>query len=115
MIVAPPVPKALTIPAVAPCPPPLFLLTGKTFGTEEIQLGVGELVRSLTYGAVAKIKNARNWPVSCRLPTVMVLGTIVSERRGSGAAVNATATVAVPDTTLPSALDNSAVDRKSVV
>jgi hypothetical protein len=76
-------------------------------GNEERQ--VTEFVRSLTYGAAENVPNARKFPVSCKLPTVIELGMIVSESRGSGAGEFETATVAVPDTTLPSAFVNSAV------
>jgi hypothetical protein len=48
MMVALPAAKALTIPALAPGPPPVLLLTGKSFGKDEIQVVVGEFVRSLT-------------------------------------------------------------------
>src|ERR1700733_7315610 len=76
-------------------------------GNEERQ--VTEFVRSLTYGAAENVPKARKFPVSCRLPTLSELGMIVSESSGSGAGVLETATVAVPDTTLPSAFVNSAV------
>lgn len=69
----------MTIPAVAPIFPALFVLTGKTLGKEEIQVSVGEFVRSLTVGAVENVPMARNCPVSCKLPTVIELGIIVSE------------------------------------
>jgi hypothetical protein len=85
----------------------LFELTGKTSGAEERQ--ATEFVRSLTYGAAENVPNARKFPVSCKLPTVIELGMIVSESRGSGAAVSETATAAVFDTTLPSAFVNTAV------
>src|ERR1700720_3541934 len=56
----------------------MLLVTGKTFGADVIQ--VAELVRSLTVGAVENVPIARNCPVSCKLPTVIVLGRMVSER-----------------------------------
>lgn len=46
MMVAPPVPYAVTIPADAPVFPPVLVSTGKIFGKEDIQ--VTESVRSLT-------------------------------------------------------------------
>src|SRR5438309_1092984 len=52
---------------------------------------------------------ARNCPEPCRFPTVIELGIMVSESRGSGAGVIETATVAVFDTTLPSEFVNTAV------
>ena len=52
---------------------------------------------------------ARNCPVSCKLPTEMELGMMVSESKGSGAGVIETAMVALFDTTLPSAFVNAAV------
>jgi hypothetical protein len=55
--------------------------TGKTLGKEEIQVTVGEFVRSLTNGAVENVPTARNWPVSCKLPTERTLGMMVSETR----------------------------------
>jgi hypothetical protein len=108
MMVAPPLPYAVATPAVAPtgCAALSFELTGKTSGAEERQ--VTELVRSLTYGAAEKVPNARKFPVSCKFPTVIEFGMMVSESRGSGAAVSDTATVALFETTLPSAFVNSA-------
>src|SRR5271167_4469973 len=97
------------MPAEAPELPPELVLTGKTLGNAEIQVRLGEFVRSLTKGAVAYVPIARNCPVSCKLPTDTVLGIMVSESRGSGAAVSETVTVPVFDTTLPSAFVNSAV------
>ena len=47
---------------------------------------------------------ARKFPVSCRLPTVMLLGMMVSESSGSGAVVAVIVTAAVAETTLPSGL-----------
>jgi hypothetical protein len=85
----------------------LFELTGKTSGNEERQ--TTEFVRSLMYGAAENVPKARKFPVSCKFPTVIELGIIVSESRGSGAAVSETVTVAVFETTLPSAFVNSAV------
>ena len=68
-----------------------------------------EFVRSLTYGTVENVPIARNCPVSCKFPTVIELGIMVSESRGSAGAVFETATLAVFDTTLPSGFVNSAV------
>jgi hypothetical protein len=48
MIVAPPFPKAVTSPALAPGFPPEFVPTGKISGSLESQVVVGELVTSLT-------------------------------------------------------------------
>jgi hypothetical protein len=59
----------------------VLVLTGKTLGKEEIQVTVGEFVRSLTYGAVENVPIARNCPVPCKLPTARELGMISSERR----------------------------------
>jgi hypothetical protein len=59
----------------------VLLLTGKTFGKAEIHVSVGEFVRSLTNGAVENVPIARNCPVPCKLPTVIELGMIASERR----------------------------------
>jgi hypothetical protein len=69
------------MPAVAPRFPPVLLLTGKSLGKEEIQVNVGEFVRSLTNGALEKVPIARNWPVACKLPTERELGMMVSETR----------------------------------
>jgi hypothetical protein len=52
---------------------------------------------------------ARKFPVPCKLPTVILVGIIVSESSGSGAAVAVTTTVAVADTTLASGFVHSAV------
>ena len=82
-------------------------LTGKTLGAEEIQ--VTELVRSLTVGEVENVPMARKLPVSCRLPTVITAGMMVSESSGSGAAVRVTVTVALAETILRSGLVHSAV------
>jgi hypothetical protein len=82
-------------------------LTGKTSGAEERQ--TTEFVRSLTYGATENVPTARKFPVSCKFPTEIELGTIVSESKGSGAGALETATVAVPDTTLPSVFVRTAV------
>jgi branched-subunit amino acid transport protein AzlD len=71
----------VTIPAVAPELPAVLVFTGKTLGTEETQVSIGEFVRSLTVGAVENVPIARNCPLSCRLPTVIELGIIVSESR----------------------------------
>ena len=76
-------------------------------GAEESQ--VTEFVRSLTYGGVANVPTARKFPVSCKFPTVIELGMMVRESRGSGAAVRLTVTLAVLDTTLPSEFVNTAV------
>jgi hypothetical protein len=76
-----PLPYAVTIPAVAPRLPAVLVLTGKTLGREEIQVSVGEFVRSLTVGEVENVPIARNCPVSCKLPTVIELGIMVSESR----------------------------------
>jgi hypothetical protein len=59
----------------------MLLLTGKTLGVAEIQVNVGELVRSLTVGELENVPIARNCPVSCKLPTVIELGIMVSETR----------------------------------
>jgi len=48
IIVAFPLAYAVTIPALAPGPPPELVFTGKSFGKEDIQVRFGELVRSLT-------------------------------------------------------------------
>jgi hypothetical protein len=61
-------------------------------GSEEIQLT--ELVRSLTVGGVEYVPIARKFPVSCRLPTAIALGIMVSESRGSGAGVEVVVIVA---------------------
>jgi hypothetical protein len=97
------------MPAVAPEFPPELVLTGNTLGTEEIHVSVGELVRSRTYGTVENVPIARNCPVSCRFPTVIELGIMVRESRGSGAAVVDTATFALVETTLPSEFVSTAV------
>src|ERR1700723_55142 len=82
---------------------------GKSFGNDEIQVRLGEFVRSWTLADEEKVPKARNCPVSCKLPTDKVLGTMVSESRGSGAAVIVTVTVALEVTTLPSGLVSLAV------
>src|ERR1700758_3626935 len=87
--------------------PPLLVLTGNESGKEESQ--VTELVRSLTKGTVEYVPMARNCPVSCKSPTVIAFGMIVSESRGSGAGVRVTVTDAVADKTDPSELVNTAV------
>ena len=51
-----PFPYAVTIPAVAPRVPVVAVLTGKTLGTEEIQVSVGEFVRSLMVGVVENVE-----------------------------------------------------------
>jgi hypothetical protein len=38
----------------------VLVLIGKSFGNEEIQVSVGEFVRSLTNGAPEKVPIARN-------------------------------------------------------
>jgi hypothetical protein len=86
-----------------------LVLTGKTLGTSEIQVRLGKFVRSLVYGADEYVPIARNCPVSCKLPTAIVLGTMASESRGSGAGVLVITTVAVPETTLPSGFANFAI------
>jgi hypothetical protein len=58
-----------------------LVLMGKTLGVAEIQVRLGEFVRSLTVGAVENVPIARNCPVSCKLPTVIELGIMVSETR----------------------------------
>jgi hypothetical protein len=58
-----------------------LVLTGKTLGTAEIQVTMGEFVRSLMVGEVENVPIARNCPVSCKLPTVIELGIMVSETR----------------------------------
>jgi hypothetical protein len=81
VMVAPPLPQALTTPPFCVPPPAavlLLLVTGKTFGADVIQ--VTEFVRSLTVGAVENVPIARNCPVSCRSRTPSVLGMMVSER-----------------------------------
>jgi hypothetical protein len=55
-----PLAQALTMPAVAPTFPAVLVLTGKSFGNEEIQVSVGEFVRSLTNGAAENVPIARN-------------------------------------------------------
>jgi hypothetical protein len=100
MMVAPPLPYAVTIPAEAPVFPPELVSTGKTLGKVEIQVSVGEFVRSLTYGAVENVPIAKNCPDPCKLRTVSEFGIIVSESRGSGAGVEVTVTEAVAVNTL---------------
>jgi hypothetical protein len=56
----PPLPYAVTTPAGAPRVPVVALLTGKMFGKAEIQVNVGEFVRSLTNGDVENVPIARN-------------------------------------------------------
>jgi hypothetical protein len=104
-----PLAYAVTSPAVAPEFPPEFESTGKSLGKLEIQVVVGELVRSLTYGAVENVPIARNCPVSCKLSTVIELGMIVSESKGSGGEVSETEMLAVLDTTVPSVFVSCAV------
>jgi hypothetical protein len=99
----------VTIPAVAPELPAVLVLTGNTLGTAEIHVSVGEFVRSRTYGGVENVPIARNCPVSCKFPTVIELGIMVSESRGCGGAVSETVTDAAPDTTLPSVFVNDAL------
>ena len=82
---------------------------GKSLGNDEVQVRLGEFVRSWMLAVVEKVPKARNCAVSCKLPTVTLLGTIVSESRGSGAAVIVTVTVALEVTTLPSGLVSLAV------
>jgi hypothetical protein len=109
IITALPLPIAVTVPALDPGDPAVLVFTGKLFGKVEIHVSVGELVRSLTVGVLENVPIARNCPVSCRLPTVIELGMMVSESRGSGAVVATTVMLAVLETTLPSLLVNSAV------
>jgi hypothetical protein len=84
-----------------------LVLTGKTLGSEESH--VTEFVRSRTVGAVEKVPIAMKFPVSCKLPTLIELGIMVSDSRGSGAGDEVTSTVAVASATLPSGLVQSAV------
>lgn len=101
MMVASPLPKALATPAFdLPCEPELLVVTGKTLGVEDNHVTV--LVRSRVVGSVVNVPIARNCPVACRLPTVIALGMMVSERSGDGAGVKVTARDAVAVTTLPS-------------
>jgi hypothetical protein len=74
----------VTIPAVAPGFPPVLLLTGKTLGVAESQVRVGELVRSLMVGAAENVPIARNWPLPCKLPTVIELGIMARDSRVPG-------------------------------
>lgn len=98
MMVVPPLPYAVTIPAEAPVFPPVLVSTGNILGKAEIQ--VTESVRSRSYGALEKVPIAKNCPVPCKLRTESELGMIVSESRGSGAGVEVTVTDAVAVTTL---------------
>jgi hypothetical protein len=109
MMTAPPVPYAVTIPAVAPKVPEVLVFTGKTLGAEEIQFSVGEFVRSLVAGGVENVPIARNCPVSCKLPTVIEVGMMASDRKFCGAAVMESAIVEMLDTTVPSGFNNTAV------
>jgi hypothetical protein len=59
--------------------PPVLVLTGKILGAEESH--VTELVTSLTVGEVEYVPIARKFPVSCKFPTVIVLGIMVSESK----------------------------------
>jgi hypothetical protein len=74
-------PQSLTTPPFS-VPPPggalLLLVTGKTFGSDVIQ--VTELVRSLTVGVVENVPIARYCPLSPKLPNTIPLGMMVSER-----------------------------------
>jgi hypothetical protein len=109
IMVALPVPYAVTIPAFAPplgTPDPL-LFTGKTLGAEVSHCT--ELVRSLVVGGVEYVPMARNCPLSRRLPTVIVLGMIWSESSGSGAGVSVTVSCAELVTSELSGFFNSAV------
>lgn len=56
-------------------------MTGKTLGLAEIQVSMGEFVRSLTVGVLENVPIARNCPVSCKLRTVIELGIIVNETK----------------------------------
>ena len=76
------------MPALAPFPPqggvfapdPVqFVLTGKEFGKDEIQVVEGSFVTSRTYGACENVPMARNWPDNWKSPTVMELGMTVRE------------------------------------
>ena len=81
VMVAVPVPQAVTTPPFS-VPPPgallLLLVTGNTFGAEVTQ--VTELVRSLTVGVVENVPIARNCPLACKLLNEILLGIMVSER-----------------------------------
>jgi hypothetical protein len=110
VITALPVPKALATPPF--CEPEvgdglLFVVTGKTFGADVIQ--VAEFVRSRTYGAVANVPIARNCPEPCKFPKLIPLGMIERESRSCGAAVSAVVSAAVFDTTEPSLFVSTAV------
>jgi len=108
MMVALPFPKALATPPFSlPGAALLLVVTGNTFGPDEIQLT--ELVRSLMVGGVENVPIAKNCPVSPKFPTVIELGIMVTESRSWGAAVSEAARLAVLDTTVPSAFVNSAV------
>jgi hypothetical protein len=48
------------MPALAPRFPAVFVLMGKSLGKEEIQVSVGEFVRSLVNGGLEKVPMARN-------------------------------------------------------
>ncbi len=102
MMVAEPLPNALATPAFSlPCELDVLVLIGNVFGAEESQVTV--LVRSLTLGVVENVPIARNWPVSFNSPTLIEPGIMVSDSSGSGAAERLTETLAVAETTEPSA------------
>jgi hypothetical protein len=113
MMTALPLPYAVTIPPGDPGVGVGFValgaseLTGNVLGNEELQ--ATELVRSRTFGVVANVPIARKLPVSCRLPTLMALGTTESDSSGSGAGVDVTVTAALADATVPSAFVRLAV------
>ncbi len=99
----------MTVPAGAPGLVELLfaVITGKTLGVEDSH--VTEFVRSLMYGGCENVPTARKFPVACRLPTVIELGTSWSDRSGTGAGVSVTVTDAVLETTEPSGFLSSAV------
>src|SRR5665213_3216599 len=97
------------MPAVALEVPPVFVFTGKTLGVAEVHVRVGEFVRSRTYGTLENVPIAKNCALSCRLPTVIALGMMVSDSRGSAGGVLETAMVALAVTTLLSGFVSSAV------
>jgi hypothetical protein len=109
MMVADPLAYAVTMPALALGVPPVLVFTGKESGKEDIQVVFGSFVRSRTNGTSENVPIARNWPVSCRLPTVSELGTMVSESSGSGAAVTEMLIVALAVTTVLSGFVHIAV------
>ena len=75
-----------------------------------VEIHVTESVRSRTCGEFENVPIARKFPVPCKLRTVMLDGIMVSESRGSGAAVDVTVMVAGDaDTTVPSGFVQIAV------